>query len=64
MKQKYTFSIIASILAVIAFFAFVKRDNEVHIKQPKLAPGEWMAHQRMFPHDEIKPEAYKEEVGE
>ena len=31
-------------------------------EQPKLAPGEWMASQRMFPYDEIKQDVYIKEM--
>lgn len=60
MKQKYFLSIVIAIAAIA--FSFIFFDNaQDNFEQSKLAPGEWMAHQRMFPYDEIKPEVYKAE---
>lgn len=57
---KYIFSTL--ILVSIIGMVFVYETKEEQNLQPKLSPGEWMGHQRMYPYDEIKPEIYRAEM--
>lgn len=57
---KYIFSI--GLLITVFAFVFIYQTKEDHNFQPKLSPGEWMGHQRMYPYNEIKPEVYRAEM--
>lgn len=61
MKQKYLISL-AILFSVFAFYFIYHQSLVKNPDQPKLAPGEWLAHQRMFPFNEIKPDVYKTEM--
>ncbi len=41
---------------------FTNKKQTQSLSQPKLGPGEWMAAQRMYPFDAIKPEVYQAEM--
>lgn len=62
MKLKYL--LVATILFATVFLILLFNINsEQDTDQPKLAPGEWMAQQRMYPYNEIKADVYLAEMN-
>ncbi|MCF8379540.1 MAG: T9SS type A sorting domain-containing protein [Bacteroidales bacterium] len=60
MRRSVYFWIFSFVILALGFFLLVIKSNNVAEKKnhPVLSPGEYMAHQRMYPYDEIKEEAY------
>jgi photosystem II stability/assembly factor-like uncharacterized protein len=61
--MNHQFVKILFVLYIFIFgFLFFIRETTEKPDQPKLAPGEWMAQQRMYPYDEIKQDVYQAEM--
>jgi len=63
MKLKYYLLTTLVVASLLSFFIINKTHTDLEPNQPQLAPGEWMAQQRMFPYEKIKPEVYKSAIS-
>lgn len=63
MKLKYYLLTTLVVTSLLSIFIIHKTHTDLEPNQAHLAPGEWMAQQRMFPYDKIKPEFYKSAIN-
>jgi photosystem II stability/assembly factor-like uncharacterized protein len=61
MKPLNVISISILSIFMLSILIFIN-NKEIKHHQPKLAPGEWMAHQRMYPFEKINDGVYRSEM--